>query len=255
MPILSDRADNGVLEIVIDVPPVNALDLAHLSTLIELVEGVARRPEVSCVLLRAEGRGFVGGGDVKEVQRLDGYAGILGQTELSLAATLAIQQCAVPVIAAVHRYCIGLGVLLAGTCDAVVASTGTKFILAEVDNGATGGAIQAIGLMPEKRLRIAMFTCDPVTAEELHGYGTVHAVVDESELVATARDLADRIASKPTRIVRAAKSAIDGSLHRPIERLYRQELSYTYELNMRGDASAARDTFVRGDRGSYLAED
>jgi enoyl-CoA hydratase len=195
----------------------------------------------------------VGGGDVKEVQGLPGHEGILGQAHGSCAASVALHECAVPVIAAVHNYCIGLGVLLAGSCDIVLASEGTVFVLSEVDNGATGGAIQAIGLMPDKRLRAAMFTCEPVPAEELHGYGSILRIVPAADLVPAALDLAEKIATKPPRVVRAAKRAINGSVGRDIHGLYRQELSYTYELNMTDDAREARETFVSGTRKGYLA--
>jgi enoyl-CoA hydratase len=127
------------------------------------------------------------------------------------------------------------------------------FVLAEVDNGATGGAIQAIGLMPDKRLRTAMFTCEPVPAEELHGYGSINQIVPEAELASAARSLAETIAAKPPRVVRAAKKAINSSVGRRIRELYRQELSWTYELNLSGDAYAARDTFVTGTRQGYLS--
>jgi len=247
-------SESGVLEVVIDIPPVNAVDIGHLEELTEILEGVAARPEVHVVLLRGEGRGFIGGGDVKEVQRLEGFAGILGQARGSLACSLAVHECAVPVIAAVHNYCIGLGVLVAGACDGVLASRGTVFVLAEVDNGATSGAVQALGLMPEKRLRVAMFTCAPVPAEELHGYGTGAAVVDEEELLPAARAMAETIATKSPTVVRATKLAINGTSGRQIRERYRQELSYTYELNMLGAARDARETFVSGSRKGYLSE-
>lgn len=252
MTIHQRLADSGVLEVVLDIPPVNAVDIGSLNELVEILEGIEKRAEVRAVVLRGEGRGFVGGGDVKEVQRLPGHEGILGQALGSCAASVALHECAVPVIAAVHNYCIGLGVLLAGSCDVVLASEGTVFVLSEVDNGATGGAIQAIGLMPDKRLRTAMFTCDPVPAEELHGYGSILQVVPEAELGPAALAVAEQIAAKPPRVVRAAKKAINGSVGRRIRDLYRQELSYTYELNLTNDAHDARETFVSGERKGYL---
>jgi enoyl-CoA hydratase len=252
MAIHQQLSGSGVLELVIDIPPVNAVDIAHLGELIAILEGIDQRPEVRVIVLRATGRGWVGGGDVKEVQRLPGHEGILGQAHGSGRASVALHECAVPVIAAVHKYCIGLGVLLAGSCDIVLASEGTVFVLAEVDNGATGGAIQAIGLMPDKRLRTAMFTCEPVPAEELHAYGSIQRIVPEAELAGVARALAETIAAKPPTVVRAAKKAINASVGRRIHDLYRQELSYTYELNLTGDAFAARETFVSGTREGYL---
>jgi enoyl-CoA hydratase len=98
-----------------------------------------------------------------------------------------------------------------------------------------------------------MFTCEPVPAEELHGYGSINQIVPEAELASAARSLAETIAAKPPRVVRAAKKAINSSVGRRIRELYRQELSWTYELNLSGDAYAARDTFVTGTRQGYLS--
>ena len=255
MPIHQELSPEGILELVIDAPPVNALGIEDLAELASTVEGIDGRPEVRVVVLRGEGRGFIGGGDVKEVQRLPGFEGILGQVAGSTALTVGLHDCAVPVIAAVHRYCVGLGVLIAGASDIVVANEECMFVLAEVDNGAVGGAVQALGLMPEKRLRQAMFTCEPVPARELASYGTVVAVPDEESVLTEARRLAQVMAAKRPAVLRAAKKAINGSARRDIGPLYRQENALTLELNMRGDAHAARETFVSGERKGYLPKD
>ncbi|MFF3896317.1 enoyl-CoA hydratase-related protein [Streptomyces sp. NPDC001812] len=255
MPIHQKLSQDGVLELVVDAPPVNALGIEDLAELAAVVEAVDGRPEVRAVILRGEGRGFIGGGDVKEVQRLPGFEGILGQVTGSTDLTVALHECAAPVIAAVHRYCIGLGVLVAGACDVVVADEECRFVLAEVDNGATGGAVQAMGLMPDKRLRLAMLTCEPVLGRELATYGTVVAVPDEESVTVEARRLAGVIAGKRPAVVRAAKKAINGSARRDIGPLYRQETALTLELNMRGDAREARETFVSGERKGYLSGD
>lgn len=246
--------DRGVVELVIDNPPVNAYNLADIATLVEHLRGYAADERVKVVILRGAGRGFCGGGDVKEVQDLPRFEGILGQTRGSLDLTLAIAECPVPVIGAIHGYCIGLGVLVAGVCDILLAAPDTPFVLAEADNGATSGVVQAIGLMPDKRLRAAMFTCEPVAAAELHAHGSVLRLVPADELPAAARAVATTIASKRTAVIRGLKASMAGSIGRDIRTAYRQELSYTFELNISGEAHDARDDFVRGRRPGYRAE-
>jgi len=243
--------EDGVLHVVIDRPPVNAYSIGLLIELADVLSSVP--DEARVVVLRAEGRGFCGGGDVKEVQQLPGYEGILGQGQRGLAACVAVERCPVPVIAAVHGYCIGIGVLIVGVCDIVVAAEGTTFVLAEADNGAASGIVQALGLLPEKRMRAAMFTCEPFTAEELHAYGSVYRIADADALVDAATSIARTIAAKAPRVVRALKQSMNHSSDRDLIRKYRTEMSYTYELNLTGDAYAARDTFVTGDRPGYLA--
>lgn len=252
MPIRQLLHDSGVLEVVLDIPPVNAVDLDHLDELTAMMKAMPKRHEVRVVVLRSEGKGFVGGGDVKEVQRLPGHAGIFGQANGSCELSVALHECDVPVIAAVHRYCIGLGVLIVGSCDIVVATKNSVFVLAEVDK-ATGGAIQASGLMPDKRLRAAMLTCEPVPAEELLQYGSIYRLVAEDDLRQVAIAVGEVIAAKPSHVVRAAKRAINGSIGRRIRELYWQQLSYTYDLNLLGEAAEAHTTFVDGSRKGYLS--
>jgi enoyl-CoA hydratase len=247
---------NGVAELVVQHPPVNAYTIGDLARLTELLRSYDHREEVRVVVLRGEGKGFCGGGDLKEVQELPGFEGILGQARGSQESSLAIAECAVPVIVCVHNYCVGLGVLLAGTCDVLIGCAGTKFVLAEVDNGATTGGVQALGLLPEKRMRAAMFTCEPFDIAELHDHGSayyVEATVEET--VARAMAVADTIAGKAPRVVRAMKLALNNTAARDLRTLYRQELSYTFELNMIGDASEARQTFLDGTRDSYVKDE
>jgi enoyl-CoA hydratase len=243
-------SENGCYDFVISRPPVNAFSIGLLRELTEALRSVPEQARV--VVLRSEGRGFCGGGDVKEVQALPGFEGILGHGRYSLEVGAAIEECPVPVIAAVHGYCIGIGVLVVGVCDIVVAAEDTKFVLAEADNGAASGVIQALGLLPEKRMRAVMFTCDAFTAEEMHRYGSVHAVTSPGDLVTRTHELADSIAAKRPLVIRALKRSMNHSVNRDLVTKYRAELSYTYELNMTGDARAARGTFVDGSRAGYV---
>jgi enoyl-CoA hydratase len=250
MPLTTALSENGRYDIVIEHPPVNAFSIGLLRELTEVLRSLPEQARV--VVLRSEGRGFCGGGDVKEVQALPGFEGILGHGRYSLEVSVAVEACPVPVIAAVHRYCIGIGVLVVGVCDVIVAAEGTKFVLAEADNGAASGVIQALGLLPEKRMRAVMFTCDAFTAEEMHRYGSVHAVTSPGDLVTSAHELADTIAAKRPLVIRALKRSMNQSVGRDLVTKYRAELSYTYELNMTGDARAARATFVDGTREGYV---
>ena len=252
MAISEHLHDDGVAELVLEHPPVNAFNIGDLHDLAARLRAVTQREEVRAVVFRSEGRGFCGGGDLKEVQELPGFEGILGQASGSYNASLAIAECAVPVVAAIHNYCIGVGVLLAGAADVLVVDEDTRFIMAEIDNGATGGAIQASGLMPEKRLRAAMFTCEPVLARELvrlrHDLpiGACRRRAGRQRI-----EVASVIASKPPVVVRRAKESMNQSIARDIRRQYRIELSYTYELNLLGEARAARQTFLDGARDGY----
>jgi enoyl-CoA hydratase len=246
----------GILEIVIDRPPVNAYSIGLLEDLTAAIQRGGENPEVRVILIRAEGKGFCGGGDVKEVERLGGFEGILGQVRGSQGASLAMLRCPVPVVLAIHTFCIGVGVLLAGAADMVVAAAGTRFVLAEIDNGATAGGVLAMRLMPERRVRAAMMTADPVLAEELLAHGSVYRVTPLAELAQVAHDMAAKIAAKNAGAMQRLKRSLNNSARlQDLEAAYRAEVSYTYELNIMGVASAGRNAFIGGERASYMAGD
>jgi enoyl-CoA hydratase len=251
----ASNLSGGVAEIEIDNPPVNAFSIGFLHDLAATIERLGADETVHAILIRAKGKGFCGGGDVKEVQALPAFEGILGQAEGSQRAVLAVLRCAVPVIVAVHGYAVGVGVLLAGAADILLAAEGTRFVLAEIDNGATAGGILAAKLMPEKRVRAAMMTAEPVFAEELHRYGSIYRLAPEADLREVARGIATTVAGKPAKAMRKLKKSLNNSLRtHEVEAAYRAELSYTYELNISGVAAAGREAFLSGERASYLRD-
>ncbi len=70
MPITSHQSRPGIAEVVIDHPPVNALDVAGWFDLADRVTAAGRVPDNRVVIVRAEGRGFCAGVDIKEIQAL-----------------------------------------------------------------------------------------------------------------------------------------------------------------------------------------
>lgn len=243
----------GILELVVEHPPVNAFTIGDLRELARCLRA-AGDSETRAVVVRSEGRGFCAGGDLKEVQGLPGFEGILGQAGGALDVSLAASECAVPVVVAVHGYCVGVGCLLAGTADVLLASTGTSFVLSEIDNGATAGIAQCLGLLPPQRLRAVMLTCEPVRAEELERHGSVYRIVETPDLADASLAVARQIASKSPPVVRRFKQAFNATVGRDaLARHYRQELAATYELNLMGEASKRRDDSLARRRGGSLA--
>src|SRR5690554_4693466 len=134
MPITTSVHD-GVAEVVVDRPPVNALRVQDWFDLADAVTTAGREPTTRCVVLRAEGKGFNAGVDVTELTDDDSGAALVGVNRGCAAAFAAVYDCEVPVIAAVQGFCVGGGIGLAGNADVVVASDDATFGLPEVDRG------------------------------------------------------------------------------------------------------------------------
>ncbi|MFT6399166.1 MAG: enoyl-CoA hydratase, partial [Bradymonadia bacterium] len=82
------------------------------------------------------------------------------------------------------------------------------------------------------------------TAEELHAWGSVLAVVEPEDLRDEALKVAQNIAAKSPTIIRAAKACLNGIDPIDVNKSYRFEQGFTYELNLSGVADEARDAFV-----------
>ncbi len=243
MPIETLRQHPGVAEVVLDHPPVNALDVAAWFELADALVAAGRSEETGVVVLRAEGRGFCAGVDIKEIQA-KGDTALVGVNRGCAAAFAAVYDCEVPVIAAVGGFCLGGGIGLVGNADIVVAADDATFGLPEVDRGALGAATHLARLVPQHKMREMVYTAAPVTAAELAAYGSVARVVPRADLRDAALELAHAIAAKHPSIIRRAKESLNGIDPVDVKRSYRFEQGFTYELHVRGVADEQRAAFV-----------
>ena len=233
----------GIAEIVVERPPVNALGTAEWQGLADLLRSLGADPQVRAVVLAAEGRGFNAGVDIKEVHA-GGHDALIAVNKACAAAFAAVYECEVPVIAAVHGYCLGGGIGLVGNADIVIASHDATFGLPEVDRGALGAATHLARLVPQHRMRAAVYTAQPIPAAELLQYGSILKVVDKEQLRGAAREVAQQIASKSPTAIRAAKQSLNGIDPVDVKRSYRYEQGFTYELNLVGVSDELRDDFA-----------
>ena len=211
---IAHEVTDGVAEVVMSNPPVNALDVARLVRARApdpRAWGTTRRCAWS--ILAAEGQGFNAGVDIKEMQRAEGHEALLGANRGCYAAFAAVYECAVPVIAAVHGYCLGGGIGLVGNADIIVASTDATFGLPEVDRGALGAATHLARLVPQHKMRAMVYTAD---ARDRRGAARTTARSSRSsprdELRAAARAVAAQIAAKSPTVIRAAKQSSTASI-------------------------------------------
>ncbi len=236
--------NDGVAEVVMAHPPVNALTVAGWFELAELLTETGRNPDVGALILAADGKGFNAGVDIKEMQNTEGFEALIGANRGCYAAFKAVYECEVPVIAAVHDFCLGGGIGLVGNADVIVAAKGARFGLPEVNQGALGAATHLARLVPQHRMREMVYTAEPITAEEMAQWGSISRVVEAEEVRGAAREIAEKICSKSYTVIRAAKESLNGIDPVDVNRSYRFEQGFTFELNLTGVSDEARDAFV-----------
>ncbi len=250
MTVTSERRDDGIRLVTMSAPPVNALTVQGWYDVAAALDEASADPRTKVVVLRAEGKGFNAGVDIKEMQHTTGFDALLGANKGCYAAFKAVYECSVPVIAAVNGFCVGGGVGLVGNADCVVASEDAYFGVPEVNQGALGAATHMARLVPQHMMRTLYFTARTIPARDLVQFGSVLEVVPRDELDEAALRVARDIAAKDTRVIRAAKEALNGIDPVNVNKSYRWEQGFTFELNLMGVSDELRDEFAGTDKGA-----
>lgn len=248
---ISVETADGIATVVMDNPPVNALTVAGWFELADIITETGRDPQIGALILRAEGKGWNAGVDIKEMQNTEGFDALLGANRGCYAAFAAVYECEVPVISAVHDFCLGGGIGLVGNSDVIVAAEGTRFGLPEVNQGALGAATHLSRLVPQHKMREMVYTAEPVDASVLAAWGSVSRVVPKEELLAAATEIARKICTKSRFVIRRAKESLNAIDPVDVKRSYRFEQGFTFELNLSGVSDEARDAFVEKKDAKY----
>lgn len=231
-----------IAELVLNKPPVNALNSDEWLSLAEKISALGANPDVRVVIIRAEGRGFCAGVDIKE---LDAHPERIVRVNAGNYATFkAVHRCAVPVITAVHGFVLGGGIGITGASDIVLASRCASFALPEVDRGAMGGGAHLQRLFPVQKVRHMFFTGEAVSAPDAMQYGFIERLVEKDELPDAAREIARKIAAKSPAMIRIAKEALNGIEDGNLEDKYRWEQGFTLEAYTQPDSAETRRAFV-----------
>ncbi len=236
------RIEAGIAELTIAKPPVNALDSQEWLGLARTIDELGANPEVRVIVIRAEGRGFCAGVDIKE---LDAHPErIVAVNKGNYETFRAVHRSPVPVIVAVHGFVLGGGIGITGAADIVVAAECATFALPEVDRGAMGGGAHLQRLFPVQKVRYLFFTGDKIGAREAAQYGFIERVVPKEELREAALEIAAKIAAKSPEMIRIAKEALNGIEDGNLEDKYRWEQGFTLQAYTSPDSAETRRAFV-----------
>jgi 2-(1,2-epoxy-1,2-dihydrophenyl)acetyl-CoA isomerase len=188
----------------------NAFDLALGREIFEAVLAVDDDPEVRCVVIRAAGRAFCGGGDVKGfAANLDRIGALVKELTTYLHGAISrLCRSDKPVITAINGMVAGGGIGLALAGDLVVAGESARFtmaysqIAATPDGGSTYLLTRLVGL---RRAMELYLTNRVVTAQEALAWGLVTRVVPDADLGPAVDELARGLAEGPTLAYGGAK--------------------------------------------------
>jgi enoyl-CoA hydratase len=241
-PGFSTHVADFIGEVVIDNPPVNALDSAGWNGLAAAIDALMADDAVRVLIIRAEGRGFCAGVNIKELAEHPDR--IIAVNKGNYETFRAIHRGFKPVIAAVHGFVLGGGIGICGAADIIVAAPDARFGVPEVDRGALGAGAHLARMFPEQKVRYMYFTGESIDAAEAHRLGAVERVVPREQLRETALEIARMIARKSPAVMKLAKEALNGTEPGDLEHDYRWEQGFTAQAYLTAESAETRRAFV-----------
>ena len=234
--------DNGVAEMILDHPPVNAFNSDGWFAIADEIDALGENDAVRVIIVGASGKGFCAGVDIKELAA--DSTKIVDVNKGNYETFRAIHRNPKPVIVALHSFVLGGGIGMAGAADIIVCSECARFGVPEIDRGAMGGGAHLQRMFPVQKVRYMYFTGEFIDAHEAYRLGAVERVVPLEQLLPTAHEIAEKIAEKSPAMVKLAKEALTGIEDGNLEDKYRWEQGFTLEAYTVGDSQESRDAFV-----------
>ncbi len=232
---IKTRRDGHVLEVTIDRPKANAIDLKTSRLMGDTFMQFRDDDELRVAILRAEGeKFFCPGWDLKaaaEGDAVDGDYGIGGFGGLQELGNLNK-----PVICAVNGICCGGGLEVALSCDLILASNTASFALPEIRSGTVADAA-SVKLPKRIPYHVAMdllLTGRWFDADEALQWGLLKEVCEPDQLLDKAWELARLLASGPPLVYAAIKEVVreaeDMKFQDALNRISKRQLSTVDKL-------------------------
>ena len=206
--------EDGVAVVTLNNPPLNLVTLQMTRELNALVSRLADDAAVRVMVLTGAGsKAFCAGSDIKEFPQMMA-AGIVVPNKLAgeNEAWSRVDDFPRPTIAALNGLAFGGGLELAVCCDLIVAEEGGRVALPEINLGVfpgSGGTIRVTRRIGEGRAKEMMFFGEPLPVETALAWGLVNRVVPPGQALATALQMARKLAAKPAVALAACKESAD----------------------------------------------
>lgn len=218
-PFVTLEVTDGVGLLLLNRPPVNALNEQLRDQLVERSLEARARGDVRVVIVAGAGKHFAAGADITELENtsLAEMAASVHRLQSSLGALAGIEK---PSIAAINGYALGGGLEIALACDFRIVADTAKLGLPEIQLGVIpgGGGTQRLArLVGPAIAKNLLYTGRQVGAEESLRIGLVDEVVPADRTLERAKEFAASLATGPALALRAAKLTVDEGLDQPLE--------------------------------------
>ncbi|WEX11609.1 enoyl-CoA hydratase [Chelativorans sp. AA-79] len=249
--LVGTRQEEGVLTLILQNPPANALSIAMMDALKDALDRARDDHAVRVIVIAHEGTVFSAGHDLKEMtahrRDADGGRAFFART-MALCADLmqAIVHHPKPVIAAVDGVATAAGCQLVASCDLAVASGHARFATPGVNIGlfCSTPMVALSRNISRKHAMEMLLAGEMIDAETALVFGLVNRVVTREELNRTVVKMARVIASKSPLTIRTGKEAFYRQAEMRLADAYEYTQHVMVENMMARDAEEGIGAFI-----------
>ena len=213
--------DNHIAHIVLNRPDaMNAFSSSMMEEFLKIFREINGNSSIYCALLYSQlEKAFCAGGDVKEEHELDENSA-KAFAQKGKACVEALENCPVPIIAAIHGYTLGAGVELILGCDIIIAAEDLRMGIPTINLGGIpglGSTQRLPQLLGKSNAMDILLTGRTLTAEEALRLNLVQYIAPKDKLIPFALDLCLKLATKAPKAVQAMKKAIKASANNSLD--------------------------------------
>ena len=227
-----ERRDPGILLITIDRPErMNATDERLHAELAEVWTDVDRDPETRVAVVTGAGRAFSAGGDLEMIERRAGdYRRVAAMAGEAAGLVTNMLDCEKPIVSAINGTAVGAGLAVALMADISVIASDARLTDGHLRLGVVAGDHAAI-LWPllcgMAKAKYYLLTADFIDGAEAERIGLVSRCVPREQVLETAMEIAQRIATGPQQAARWTKRTLNHWLRAAIPAF---DASVAYEM-------------------------
>ncbi len=208
---------NGILEIIMGEPgKLSTADHRMHHELAEIWRTFDADPEIKVAILRGEGKGFSGGGDLKLVEEIANDFNVRARVwREAKDLVYNIINCSKPVVSAMHGPAVGAGLVAGLLADISIAAKTARIIDGHTRLGVAAGDHAAIVwplLCGMAKAKYYLLLCEAVSGEEAERIGLVSLAVDEAELIEKAFEVAEKLSRGSQSAIKWTKYALNNWL-------------------------------------------
>ncbi|MCB1417065.1 MAG: enoyl-CoA hydratase/isomerase family protein, partial [Nitratireductor sp.] len=231
MALVETKTEDGVGVITVNRPDaLNAVNSEVMDGLLSAAAKFDADPAIGCILITGEGKAFIAGADIKEMQEKSYMDMFMADKQAGWEGFAATRT---PMIAAVNGFALGGGCEIAMMCDIIIASDKAKFGQPEIKLGVIpgwGGSQRLTKAVGKAKAMDLILTGRMMDAEEAERSGLVARIVAHDDLMKEAMEAAKAIAGFGSPSVLIAKEAVNRAFETTLNEGLRFERRVFYSL-------------------------